>query len=89
MLSTSATRRSTISSWYGYRAASTADLLSAEFQCRTIDSVELPPSRFIITDPLLIGLAVFALFQLPGAGGRDRATVVSVLVGLLIPGFWS
>ena len=55
------------------------NLLSAEFQHRTIDSVELPRSRFIITDPLLIGLAVFALFQLPGAGeGGPRDGLVGL-----------
>jgi hypothetical protein len=62
------------------------DLLWSAFQHRTIDSVELPPSSFFITDPLIIGLAVFALVQL--ARHRDvinRAIAVPVLAGLLVP----
>ena len=42
----------------------TAAYLWSAFQHRTIYSVELPPASFFLSDPLLVGLAVFALVQL-------------------------
>lgn len=61
-------------------------LLWSEFQQRTIHSVELPPASFFLSDPLLIGLAGFALFQLVRhREALDRGIVISVLAGLLLP----
>jgi hypothetical protein len=69
-------------------AMRTADdnLLWSAFQQRTIDSVELPPSSFLISDPVIIGLTVFALAQL--VRNREvinRAIAVPVLAGLFVP----
>jgi hypothetical protein len=61
-------------------------LLWSTFQERTIGTVELPPSSFFISDPLIIGLMVFALGRL--IKHRDvlnRAIAVPVLVGLFVP----
>jgi hypothetical protein len=69
-------------------AMRTADgsLLWSAFQHRTIDSVELPPSSFFISDPLTIGLAVFALVQLiRHRDALNRAVAVPVLAGLFVP----
>jgi hypothetical protein len=66
----------------------TADgnLLWSDFQRRTIDSVELPPSSFLISDPLIIGLAGFALFQLVRHRNvLNRAVAVPLLAGLFVP----
>jgi hypothetical protein len=61
-------------------------LLWSEFQQRTIHSVELPPASFFLSDPLLIGLAGFALFQLVRhRKALDRGIAISVLAGLLLP----
>jgi hypothetical protein len=65
------------------------NLLWSAFQQRTIDSVELPPSSFFVSDPLIIGLTVFALVQL--ARRREvfsrPVVVLPVLIGLLVPIF--
>ncbi len=62
------------------------DLWWSEFQHRVIDSVELPPSSFFLSDPLLIGLTVFTLAQLARLRTPlDRAIAVPVLAGLAIP----
>jgi hypothetical protein len=61
-------------------------LLWSAFQHRTIDSIELPPSSFFISDPLLIGLTIFTLFRLVRSRDAvDRAIAVPVLVGLCVP----
>jgi hypothetical protein len=61
-------------------------LLWSAFEQRTLDSVELPPSSFLISDPLIIGLAVFALVQLVGRREvLNRAVAVPVLAGLFVP----
>src|SRR5205814_5639334 len=62
------------------------DLLWGEFQRWTIDSVELPPSSFLVSDPLVLGLAVFALSQLlRRRNAINHGTIVPVLIGLLVP----
>ena len=61
-------------------------LLWSAFAHRTIYAVELPPSSFFISDPLIIGLAFFALVQL--ARHKDvlnRRIAVPVLAGLFVP----
>jgi hypothetical protein len=69
-------------------AMQTADgsLVWSAFAHRTIYAVELPPSSFFISDPLLIGLTIFALVQL--ARHRNvvnRRIAVPVLAGLFVP----
>src|SRR6266568_7774833 len=69
-------------------AISTADgsLLWSAFQHRTIYSVELPPASFFLSDPLIVGLAVFALVQLvTNREALNRAIAVPVLAGLFVP----
>jgi hypothetical protein len=61
-------------------------LLWGAFQQRTIDAVELPPSSFFLSDPLLIGLSAYALVHL--VKYRDVAkpsVVIAVLTGLGVP----
>lgn len=62
------------------------NLLWETFRQRTIDGVELPPSSFFISDPLIIGLMIFALVQLVRHREvLDRAIAVPVLAGLFVP----
>src|SRR5262249_51865191 len=66
--------------------AADGTLLWSAFQHRTIDTVELPPSSFFISDPLIIGLAIFALVQLVrNRNAFDRGVVVPVAAGLAVP----
>jgi hypothetical protein len=61
-------------------------LLWSAFQHRTICSVELPPASFLLSDPLIVGLAVFALVQLvANREALNRAIAVPVLAGLFVP----
>jgi hypothetical protein len=61
-------------------------LLWSVFQHRTIDAVELPPSSFFLTDPLVFGLAAFCLVQLVRhKDALTRTIVVPVLAGLAVP----
>jgi hypothetical protein len=59
----------------------TGQLLWSEFQHRTVD-VELPPSSFFFSDPLLIGLAAYGITRL----FRRPAVVNRGLLGLVIGG---
>lgn len=64
------------------------DLLWSAFQQRLLDAIELPPSSFLVSDPLILGLAVFGLYQLR----RDsrlphRGDLALALAGLLVPIF--
>ncbi len=62
------------------------ELLWAQFQQRTLDIVELPPSSLLVSDPLLIGLAVYGLVHLLHRRGLPRRDLVlPVLAGLLVP----
>lgn len=61
-------------------------LIWGAYQHRVIDSVELPPSSFFLSDPLLIALTVFALVQLAKSPRPiDRTLALPVLAGLLVP----
>jgi hypothetical protein len=61
-------------------------LLWSAFQQRTIDSIELPPSSFFLSDPLLMALAGFCLVQLfRHKNALNRAVILPVLVGLAVP----
>lgn len=63
-------------------------LLWTEFQQRTIDVVELPPSSFLISDPLLVGLTLYTLLHLIKQKDIRKPTIVAaVLTGLVIPIF--
>ncbi len=69
-------------------AMPTADgnLSWSAFQQRTIDSVELPPGSFFLSDPVLIALSVFGLAQLVRQREAiNRAIAVPVLAGLFVP----
>ncbi len=66
--------------------AADGGLLWSAFQHRTIDSVELPPGSFFISDPLSVGLMVFTLIHLFRAREPlKRAIAVPVLAGLCVP----
>lgn len=66
--------------------AADGSLLWSAFQHRVIDSIELPPSSLLVTDPLLIGLAVFCLLQIiRGKQGIDRPVALSLMAGLAVP----
>jgi hypothetical protein len=61
-------------------------LLWSEFQHRTIYAVELPPASFLLSDPLTLGLAGFAVVQLlRRRDPLDRGLVLPVLAGLFVP----
>ena len=61
-------------------------LLWSEFQQRTIDSVELPPASFLLSDPLIIALGVFALVRLVKRDSAiDWAIAIPILLGLFAP----
>ena len=56
------------------------------FQQRAIDAVELPPSSFLVSDPLLLGLAIYGamLFFRRGQVLR-RGAVAAVAAGFAVP----
>jgi len=54
-------------------------VLFAEVQATLMDAMELPPGSFLLTDPLLIGLAVAGVVAI-----RDRARA-ALLLGLCAP----
>ena len=61
-------------------------LLWSAFQHRMIDAVELPPSSFLVSDPLLVGLALYALLHLVRRRDIARPGIVAaVLLGLCVP----
>jgi hypothetical protein len=69
-------------------AMQTADgsLVWSAFAHRTIFAAELPPSSFFISDPLTIGLMIFALVQLARHPDLlNRRIAVPVLAGLFVP----
>jgi hypothetical protein len=60
-------------------------LLWADFVNRTIDSAELPPSTFLISDPLILGLAVYGAVGLARRTLPNRMPIWLVAAGFLIP----
>ncbi len=54
-------------------------LLFAESQARLVDAMELPPGSFLLTDPLLLGLAAIGVTRL------RRWPEAALLAGLAIP----
>jgi len=60
-------------------------LVLEEHQMRLIDSTELPPSSFLLTDALLVSLLLFAAWSLARVGSWEptrRARALSIGVGL-------
>jgi hypothetical protein len=64
-----------------------SQLLWSDYVQRTIDSVELPPSSFLISDPLLVGLAIYGLILLFRRSGDvpERAPIALASLGLAVP----
>src|SRR5665213_3042301 len=63
-------------------------LLWSGFAQRMIDSAELPPSSFFITDPLLIGLAGYGIVGLVRDRSEPRREFIALAgVGLVVPIF--
>ena len=61
-------------------------LLWSGFRDRLFDAVELPPSSFLVSDPLLVGLAIYGIVALVrGRNPLRRELVAPVLAGLLVP----
>jgi len=62
-------------------------LLWSDYVQRTMDSVELPPSSFLISDPLLVGLAIYGVILLLRRRGEVpmRAPIALACVGLAVP----
>jgi hypothetical protein len=60
-------------------------LLWADFVERTIDSAELPPSSFFLSDPLILGLAIYGLFGLARASVPRWAPIALAAAGLAVP----
>jgi hypothetical protein len=54
-------------------------VLFAESQATLMDAMELPPDSFLLTDPLLLGLAVAGIWSV-----RDRVSA-ALLLGLSVP----
>jgi hypothetical protein len=61
------------------------ELLWSSFQQRLFDFAELPPGSFLVSDPLLLGLAGWGIAQLARGRLPRRDQIVPVLGGLLVP----
>jgi hypothetical protein len=48
--------------------------------------VELPPSSFLVSDPLLIGLCVYGALQVLRKGAARRELIAAATLGLAVPG---
>ncbi len=64
-----------------------ASVASPTFQPPSIDAAELPPASLLLSDPLLVGLAIYGLIRL----WRDRhlahrTELAGLAVGFLVPG---
>jgi hypothetical protein len=63
-------------------------LLFEEQQWRLLHGAELPPSSFLLTDPLLLLLLLYAARALLGprrGGGVDRSHALALALGLAVP----
>jgi hypothetical protein len=60
-------------------------LLWGNFVNRTIDSAELPPSTFLLSDPLILGLAVYGAVGLARRSLPNRIPICLAAAGFLIP----
>lgn len=62
------------------------ELLWEQFQERTIDFIELPPGSLLLSEPLLIGLAIYGLARLRRQKVLPRPELaIPLLAGLLVP----
>jgi hypothetical protein len=62
--------------------------LFSEFETRIFDTIEIPPSSFLLSDPLLLMLGGAFLLQLPRLARErllDLRAVVALMIGFLIP----
>ncbi|HEY1797164.1 MAG TPA: hypothetical protein VGG57_13720 [Stellaceae bacterium] len=69
-------------SYYLFPIWALPELIWTGFRDRMFDSVELPPASFLVSDPLLVALAVYGAIDT--ARRRDRL-VLPVLLGFLVP----
>jgi hypothetical protein len=71
--------------WFVRTADGTAPF--ADFRARALDLVELPPSSFLLSDPLLVALAALGLATLLGRtrAAWDRPAARAVAAGLAVP----
>ncbi|WP_313535942.1 hypothetical protein [Sphingomonas sp.] len=60
-------------------------LLLDATRAKWIDAAELPPSSFLLTDPLLLALGALAILGWMRHANADRARGVAVALGLSIP----
>ncbi|MGN7998417.1 hypothetical protein [Sphingomonas sp. 22176] len=60
-------------------------LLLEATRSKWIDAAELPPSSFLLTDPLLLLLGALALLGWARCASADRARGIAVALGLAIP----
>jgi hypothetical protein len=60
-------------------------LLWSGFVQRTIDAVELPPSSFFVSDPLITGLAIYGMVQLARNKIPRCAPIALAACGLAVP----
>jgi len=61
------------------------ELLWSGFVQRTLE-VELPPSSFLISDPLIVGLTLYGIVQLAGRRAvPHRAPLILSAIGLAVP----
>lgn len=64
------------------------DFLFAAFQHRFIDSVELPPAGLLVSDPLIVGLAVLGIalaWRRRRRPGIDISSMGLIILGLTLP----
>jgi len=62
--------------------------LFSEFETRILDTVETPPSSFLLSDPLLLVLCGVSLLRLPRLARErliDLRAVLALMIGFLIP----
>jgi hypothetical protein len=66
------------------------EFLFSAFEARILDGVELPPSSFLLSDPLLLVLGGAFMLRLPRLARErllDLRAVVALMIGFLIPVF--
>jgi hypothetical protein len=66
----------------------TGNFFGSALQQRILDGIELPPSSFFISDPLLVGLMAYAFLHFLRPGDMPKPNlVIPPLIGLAIPPF--
>jgi hypothetical protein len=64
----------------------TGQLLWSGFTQRAMIDIELPPSSFILSDPLLVAFALYGVWRLARGSVPRRAPIVLAGLGLAVPG---